>query len=60
MQDLIYVYHLLKKGKHKWGVAIIKWKVWRWTKTNNAPPNESPCHVPNSNKMTMKAPCREV
>jgi len=24
MQDLIYVYHLLKKGKHKWGVAIIK------------------------------------
>jgi hypothetical protein len=29
MHDLIYVFHLLKKGKHKWGVATIKQKVQR-------------------------------
>jgi len=60
MWDLIYVYHMLKKGKHKWGATTIRRKVQKWAKTYNAPPNGSPCHVPNADKMIMKAPCQEA
>jgi hypothetical protein len=40
-------------------VAIVGWKMQRWTKANNIHPNGSLCCVPNFNKMTMKSPCQK-
>jgi hypothetical protein len=41
-----------------WWATIIGQKVWKWTWANNAPPDGSPYHVPNCNKMTMRSPCQ--
>ncbi len=39
--------------------VTIKWKAQKWAKIN-VPPNGSPCHVPNPNKMIMKSPCQKA
>jgi hypothetical protein len=48
-----------RKAQVTW-VAAIRQIAQRWAKINNAPPNGSPCHVPNSNEMTMKSPCHQA
>jgi hypothetical protein len=32
----------------------------RWAIINNVPPNEFPCCVSNTNKMTVRSPCHEI
>jgi hypothetical protein len=49
------------KGKTQVGwVTTIGKRAQKWANTNNIPPKGSPCHVPNSNEMTMKSSCQKV
>jgi hypothetical protein len=41
-----------RKTQVKW-VVVIGQKTRRWTKTNNVPPNGSPCPIHDSNQITM-------
>jgi hypothetical protein len=49
------------KGKTQVGWAVIVgWKVQKWVSVNNTYPKGFPCHVLDSNEMTMKSLCLEA
>jgi len=49
------------KGKTQVGwVVVVGQRVQRWARTNNVPPNGSPCCVRDSNKMIMRSLCWEA
>jgi hypothetical protein len=39
-----------------WAVTV-GWRARKCVKANNTLPKKSLCHVPNSNKMTLRFPC---
>jgi hypothetical protein len=45
-----------RKTKIGW-IVIVRQRAQRWTRTNNVPPNGSPCYVPNSDEMIMISQC---
>ncbi len=47
------------KTQVKWAV-IVRWKVWKWIRINNFPPNGSFCHVLDYDEMTMRSSCRDT